>query len=262
MGGIRLKKPVHPWIALLVVALFGLFLTPAASPGAEKEGNKEKAGSADPLRALEERTIEVLQLKSDIILLQSEIIRLQSEIIRLKEKNAQLERALSDKQKELRLKDRQISRLKRRISLLQKGKGASNPRARDEFVIRYEKALGEYQSGNYRRALKQFAQLLATNSHHYLSDNCQYWIGECYYGLKQYEQAIEAFRKVFTYRKSNKRDDAQMKLWLCYLRLGDKDKAQEELQKLFTDYPNSEYVAKAKELLKLFGEKADTTKAS
>lgn len=247
--------PVCYPVTVLIAFIFGLWLScgsfyPPVTMGTEEE-SKEEASPEDPYKVLEERTVEVLQLKSDVIILQSEIIRLKSEIIQLKDKNAQL-------QEQLRQKEKEISKLKQKLSLLQKGKVRSRSLSRDEFSIRYKEALNEYYAGNYRQAIERFAYLLAINSHHELSDNCQYWIGESYYSLKQYEQAIKAFRKVFTYQDPNKWDDAQMKLWLCYLRLGDKARAQEELQRLFTDYPNSEYVSKAKELLKIFGEAKDT----
>ena len=49
-----------------------------------------------------------------------------------------------------------------------------------------------------------------------LADNAQYWIGECDFALKDYASALEAFHKVFQYSKTEKDDDAQFKLGLCY----------------------------------------------
>ena len=74
-----------------------------------------------------------------------------------------------------------------------------------------------------------------------LSDNCQYWIGESYYGLRNYNQAIAEFEKVFSFANSNKIDDAQLKLGVCYLRLGDKAQARNEFDRLLSAYPSSEY---------------------
>ena len=91
--------------------------------------------------------------------------------------------------------------------------------------------------------------MLGSNTNNKLADNAQYWIGEAYYGKRQYDAAIIAFEKVFTFAKSNKKDDAQLKLGLCYIRKGDKEKAREELNRLLSDYPKSEYAAKAEKIL-------------
>jgi len=117
------------------------------------------------------------------------------------------------------------------------------------FSDRYQEALQNYRSRNYREAVQKFEALLAVNTKHLLSDNCQYWIGESYYGLGNYQQAIVAFEKVFSFAKSNKDDAAQLKLGLCYIRLKDREGAGKEFQKLIDSYPTSEYVSIAKRFL-------------
>ena len=113
------------------------------------------------------------------------------------------------------------------------------------FEDRYQEALQEYRSHRYREAVQKFEALLSLESSHSLSDNCQYWIGEAYYGMGNYRQSIVAFEKVFSFAKSNKDADAQLKLGLCYMRLNDKERARVEFQKLIDNYPTSEYVSMA-----------------
>ncbi|RKY81698.1 hypothetical protein DRQ07_03375 [candidate division KSB1 bacterium] len=117
------------------------------------------------------------------------------------------------------------------------------------FADRYQEALQTYRNRQFVSAIEKFENLLATDSNNSLSDNCQYWIGECYYGLGRYEEAIIAFEKVFSFSKSNKDDDAQLKLGLCQLRLNNKQKAKEEFQKLIDQFPTSEYVSVAKRFI-------------
>ncbi len=117
------------------------------------------------------------------------------------------------------------------------------------FSDRYQIALQDYQSKKYREAIQKFESLLIVNTRHTLSDNCQYWIGESYYGLGEYQQAIVSFEKVFSFADSNKDDAAQLKLGLCYARLNDTEIAKREFQKLIDNYPTSEYVSMAKRLL-------------
>lgn len=118
------------------------------------------------------------------------------------------------------------------------------------FEERYQNALKTYRNRQYKNAIQKFEALLSENMTHSLSDNCQYWIGECYYGLGNYQQSIIAFEKVFTFAKSNKDDAAQLKLGLCYMRLNNHAKAKEEFNKLLGDYPSSEYVTIARRFIK------------
>ncbi|HHS14076.1 MAG TPA: tetratricopeptide repeat protein [bacterium] len=122
------------------------------------------------------------------------------------------------------------------------------------FQDRYEEARQDYLARRYREAIQKFEALLAIDTNHPLSDNCQYWIGESYYGLGNYQQAIIAFEKVFSFRRSNKDDDAQLKLGLSYLRLNDRERARIEFQKLIDNYPTSEYVSMARRYLSQIGQ--------
>ena len=67
--------------------------------------------------------------------------------------------------------------------------------------------------------------------------------------MGQYKKAIIDFEKVFTFPKSNKNPDAQFKLGVCYVRLGDSAKAREEFQRLIDVYPESSYVGRAQDHL-------------
>jgi tol-pal system protein YbgF len=118
-----------------------------------------------------------------------------------------------------------------------------------EYQQRYQQALDLFHSAQYKSARENFQSLLASDAGNSLSDNAQYWIGECNYAMRQYKKAIMDFEKVFTFPQSNKNADAQFKLGLCYERLGDAAKAREEFQRLIDVYPNSDYVARAREHL-------------
>ena len=82
-----------------------------------------------------------------------------------------------------------------------------------------------------------------------LEDNCHYWLGECSYATKNFSNALEHFQHVFTYKVSEKKDDAQIMIANCYWRMGNKAKAKEEYQKFIDKYPASPYVNRAKERL-------------
>lgn len=118
-----------------------------------------------------------------------------------------------------------------------------------QFKSRYQNALNQYKARSYKEAVSVFSELLLSEPNNTLSDNCQYWIGESYYGLINYNQAITEFEKVFSFPNSNKNDDAQLKLGLCYIRLGDKSQARAEFDRLLAIHPNSEYVSLAQKYI-------------
>ena len=200
--------------------------------------------SEEPAAQKEETTKEVVQ-KTDLEKLQEKVEELEKQ---LREKESQIASLKSD----LAAKEKAISELEARArSIPSTGPVASGkPRQPSaEFRVRYQDALAEYNARNYKTAIRLFQDLLATDPNNTLSDNCQYWIGESYYGLEDYNQALVAFEKVFAFPETNKAPDAQLKIGLCYLRLGDRERARQELQRLLDNYPDSEYVAKARQLL-------------
>lgn len=125
----------------------------------------------------------------------------------------------------------------------------SSSSGKSEYERSYDQGLDLFHTGQYRDAMSIFESILAQNRNHNLSDNAQYWIGECYYALGNYRAAILAFEKVFTFNQSNKNDYAQYKLGQCYQKLGDNERAREEFQNLIDNYTNAELINRAHEKL-------------
>ena len=120
----------------------------------------------------------------------------------------------------------------------------------EEYTARYIESLSYYQNAEWNKSLDGFTYLIAVNSSHDLADNCQYWVGEVYYGLKDYKRSITEFEKVFSFPGTNKADDAQYKLGLCFLNINNKPRALDEFTKVTDYYSNSEYYKKAKQYIK------------
>jgi tol-pal system protein YbgF len=183
----------------------------------------------------------------------------QPETISSEEKKS-LETKIKQLETQVRQKDMTIADLNAKVSVqqseLQKkpvSSGSSGTVVSDisieEYQYRYDEGRNEFESRNYQAAISLFESLLSASANHSLSDNAQYWIGECHYALGQYDAAIIDFEKVSTFPKSNKLADAQYKLGLCYIRKGDQAKAREELNRFISNFPKSKLVAKAESLL-------------
>lgn len=168
----------------------------------------------------------------------------------------QLEQEVNQLNRKLQEKDKTISLLKAQVMAMEEKKPAgayvlaSGPDISDrDYELNYQQGYELIRNRQYREAIQVFESLLAANTKHSLSDNAQYWIGECYYALGDYRAAIVAFEKVFTFANSNKNDYAQYKLGLCYYRLNDLKRAKEEFRSLVDNYKNPTLISRAEEYL-------------
>ena len=180
----------------------------------------------------------------------------------LETSNAQLRQALQALQAQSRVLSARLDSLPRRAMPPRGAAKTSNLDTRadtpadvgksDAFNM-YQGALYYYRHEQYDRALVEFDRLLQKAPMSEWSDNAQYWKGECYYGLRKYQQALIEFTKVFAFSNTGKADDAQLKIARCHLALNERDRALAALRKLLDEYPDSEYAPAAREKIKHLG---------
>jgi tol-pal system protein YbgF len=126
--------------------------------------------------------------------------------------------------------------------------GASAMVAGNENEL-YQTALKAFNDRSYNQSLKLFESLLQQYPGGPYTGNAQYWVGEIQYAQGQYAKAVAAFDKVISSGESPKSDDAQLKIGMSYMKLGKKTQAKEALSLLVNQYPNSEYVSRARKYL-------------
>ncbi len=113
--------------------------------------------------------------------------------------------------------------------------------------VQYKKGLLAFNKKNMKEAIVAFKKAYGEEPEGPLADNALYWMGECYFLMGDYAQAIEYFQKVFSFVETEKADDTQLKLGFCYLKLGKKSQALVEFDKLIQQYPESEYIQRTKD---------------
>ncbi len=119
-----------------------------------------------------------------------------------------------------------------------------------DYRMAYNDALNKYFNNSYLESIQDFRLLIEREPYGAYADNAQYWIGECYYSLEDFESAITEFKKVFTFPENNKSDHALFKIALSYQQLGRYLKARENMNRFILDYPESELVSQAHDFLK------------
>ena len=132
---------------------------------------------------------------------------------------------------------------------------AAQPEARGytlnaDYRMAYNDALNNYFNNDFLEAIQEFRILIAREPDGTYADNAQYWIGECYYSLEDFESAITEFEKVFTFDENNKSDHALFKIAISYQQLGRYLKARENMERFLSEYPDSEVSSQAKDFLK------------
>lgn len=183
------------------------------------------------------------QLQRDNEALRQEIARQTQENRSLNARIAELEKRLMEERERLRALEEARAREAEPVR-------PATTITRTEFDREYTRALNLFMDRRYQEAKDLFTQLLNSGIDHPLLPNCQYWIGESLFGMREYRRAIEAFQRVFEYRSQIKHDDAQIMIANSYFMLGDRQRARQEYQRLIDRYPNSDYVAFARQRLR------------
>ena len=180
----------------------------------------------------------------------------------LQQRYTDLTQMISHKQDEINTLQQELQYKEQRITDLESDLGSYSNRsmgsnayssAGGSFSDAYQNALQSYYARDFNSAINMFQNLKQQFPNHKLTSNCDYWIGESYFGLANYQMAIQAFQNVFTHSFSYKKDDATLMLGRCYIQLNDYQNARNYLNELINNYPDSEYVNKARQWLSRIG---------
>lgn len=105
----------------------------------------------------------------------------------------------------------------------------------------YSVAYNDYLKGNYDLAVEGFKLYRQQFPDSPLADNALYWIGECRYSQRKFEEAIDAFDElILTYPQGDKAAAALLKKGLSFVELGRKPEALAALKLLVAKYPLEE----------------------
>jgi len=114
----------------------------------------------------------------------------------------------------------------------------------------YERTLTRFKDGDLEGARQGFAEFLLQHPHSDLAPNARFWLGESYYGKKDFSRAIDAYDQVqLNHPASEKVPAALLKKGYAYLALKDRKKAASALKQVIDLYPKSPEANKAMDKL-------------
>ena len=226
-NGGNMKKAFLLWTASAFLSLSLIVIGGCAS---SEEATEEQAKPIEPSeldvtkQKLDACTNENAQLKQ-------QATRLEQDTRNLTAKAAELETRLAEEREKVKLPP-------------------PTPPAPIKPVIKdadaeYQSALTLFKQKNYKEAVDKLQAILDAGVKKDLEDNCYYWLGESYFGMKDYKTAISNFEKVFVYKISEKKDDAAIMIANSYWAMGNKKEAVKEYKKFLEKYPASPYVKRA-----------------
>ncbi len=115
----------------------------------------------------------------------------------------------------------------------------------------YDESFIGIRRGQYEDAIKGFTDYLQYCGTKDLADNARFWIGEAYYSMEKYPEAIREFRQLeIDFSTSEKRPGALYKMARSYEELNEINDAKATFQKLVENYPGTLESEQAKEKLK------------
>jgi len=92
---------------------------------------------------------------------------------------------------------------------------------------------------DYTGAITAFQQFQKDFPDSTFTPNSHYWLGQLYFAKKQDKEAVKSFAAVVSYKDSNKRADALVKLGDIAARNNNAAQAKKYYQQVVTEYPNS-----------------------
>lgn len=126
-----------------------------------------------------------------------------------------------------------------------------NPAISQEGEL-YQDGLDKVSKAEYMDAVATFQTFLKKHPDSPFVPSAQYWIGECYYSLRDWQKAIKQLQDFVTkYPKDEKASAAVLKQGLSFLKLNMPEEAKVFFNHLISKYPEAVEVKEAKEKLEL-----------
>lgn len=111
----------------------------------------------------------------------------------------------------------------------------------------YKNAYDLYNKGNIPAAREEFKRFLGAHPKSKYAENAHFWLGECYFSEKKYDEAILEFDEVIKkFPKGNKVPDALYRQGMAFLEMKDTMNAKLIFKEVVKRYPKSDQATRAR----------------
>ena len=244
--------------ALALAATALLAAAPAHALFGDDEARKAildlRGRMAEQDKRIEAQNAEIARIQRNQLDLVSQIDALKQEIARLRGQNEALTNEVAILQK--RSRDTYVE-LDGRLRALEPKPVTLDGKAvtvgRDEQGA-YDAALVLFRAGDFQGAIKSLQTFLVRYPQSAYVPSAHYWIGNAYYALKDYKNAIAAQQVVVDrFADTPRAPEALLNIAASQDELKQRPAARTTLQRLIKEYPDSEAAKVAKERLAALG---------
>lgn len=116
------------------------------------------------------------------------------------------------------------------------------PEGREESIqAEYMKAFGLFSANNFSGAAEAFNSFVSAYPESEYAPNARYWLGECYFTLGRFKEAIDSFERLLEMKPSPKRaSEAMLRAGSAWYRLDEPARGSAMMKLLIEKYPGSE----------------------
>ena len=215
--------------------------------GEAKKEIEDTRASVEALRQERPAVAESLDAVSgDLASLGKNLDELRARIESLDEKTAAIDDKTRSMEEEIRSLDR---RLKAAQAVQPEREEVRGP---DPGVLYMEGFRLITKDHEYGKGIERLERFISLFPDHDLADNAQYWIGEGYYGMGDYERAILEFDRVIKdYPEGDKVAAAMLKQGFSFEKLGAVKEAKVLLERVIERFPGTGEAQKARKRLEM-----------
>lgn len=110
-------------------------------------------------------------------------------------------------------------------------------------------AITTFKNKEYGLAVNKFKAIIQNGKAGVNENEIDYYIGESYYGLKDYKSALDYFDKIIKSKSTNRKPESQMRIAEINMVSGNAREARSAYETLILNFPKSDYVPKARKML-------------
>src|SRR5574337_88435 len=193
---------------------------------------------------------QVEQLRRSLLDLNNQIQSDRVDAAKLRGTQEQLVRDLTDTQRSQKDSFATIDERLRKLEPTQVSVDGKSFTAAPDERRAYDQAMATLRSGDFDKAATLLAAFVAGYPNSGYADSARFWLGNAYYGKKDYKSAIATFKALVTASPDGPRaPEALLATANCQVEMKDSRGARRTLDDLVKNYPKSEAAAAAKERL-------------
>ncbi len=193
---------------------------------------------------------QINQLRRSLLDFNTEIEQLRAEMARMRGQNEQLAREVAELQRKQRDVEQGVDERMRRIEPQKVNVDGKDFLADPDEKRAFEGAMEAMRKADFAAAVQGFSGFLRRYPGSGYGAAAQFWLGNAYYGKRDYKEAIAGFRGLIASAPDNPRvPEALLSIANCQAELKDNKAARKTLDDLIKAHPKSEAAQAAKERL-------------